>query len=319
MVTEDFTRARDLSRDLSCHLNTDTGDEILLFPQYDVGPYDELVSDRRSTMNRAGTLFRLVMDQRWRFLVISADALIRRVVPRGRFEDACAPVATGDTIRRDSLIDVLEIGGYNRAPLVEEPGTYAVRGGLLDVFPPYLAMPVRIDLFGDEVTSIRWFDPETQSSENLVEEIWIHPARTSLLPVDRDERAMVSRRIRQIFDEGIISVQNPFKCRKLFLKNLPTHEVSLLHVHEALDASLDGGDLVGQIPPHSPVALLDAQAVDRVDAEVGHAERLARVPDGIVQLDHPVGFKRSKLVDGRPWPLLKICAAIQMVGPAFPS
>ncbi len=201
VVTEDFARARDLCRDLSCHLRTDGGSEILLFPQYDLGPYDELVSDRRSTMNRAGALFRMIMDQRWRFLVISADALLRRVVPRGRFEDACAPVAIGDTIRRDSLIGVLEIGGYNRAPLVEESGTYAVRGGLLDVFPPYLDMPVRIDLFGNEVTSIRWFDPETQSSEDPVEEIWIHPTRTSLLPVDEDEKAMVSRRIRQICDE----------------------------------------------------------------------------------------------------------------------
>ena len=83
VVTEDFARARDLSRDLSCHLRSDGDNDILLFPQYDLGPYDELVSDRRSTMNRAGALFKMIMDKRWQFLVISADALLRRVVPRG--------------------------------------------------------------------------------------------------------------------------------------------------------------------------------------------------------------------------------------------
>ncbi len=71
-------------------------------------------------------------------------------------------------------------GGYARLPVVEDPGTFAVRGGVIDVFVPLYRFPVRIELFGDQVESIRFFDPETQRTMRAVDEIYVHPVRETV-------------------------------------------------------------------------------------------------------------------------------------------
>jgi transcription-repair coupling factor (superfamily II helicase) len=204
VVTADMKRARRMVRDLIYHLNAtsraDLSREVLLFPAFDLGPYDELVPDRLNVVQRAATLFKLAYGIQWRFLVIPADALLRKVVPKTVFADVCMPVEVGKDVERDDLVECLERGGYHRAPLVEEPGTYAVRGSLIDVFPSYLDRPVRCDLFGSEVEKIRSFDPETQTSEAGLDKIWIHPVRLALCPQDKHSRSMVASRIRAICD-----------------------------------------------------------------------------------------------------------------------
>jgi transcription-repair coupling factor (superfamily II helicase) len=202
-VTADSRTASAFAADLIYHC--DDGDaagdpDVLLFPDYDFGPYDDLFPQRQAAMQRAGTLFRLALGPGWRTLVVPAGALLRRVVPRRRFEDACAPIARGDSVDRDELIALLERGGYNRAPLVEERGTYAVRGGLLDVFLPYLDSPVRMELLGSEIESLRRFDPATQAGGETIDECWIHPARSFLLPRSDDERRAVVERLRAVCD-----------------------------------------------------------------------------------------------------------------------
>ena len=71
-------------------------------------------------------------------------------------------------------------GGYARTPVVEDPGTFAVRGGVLDVFVPLYRFPLRIELFGDVVESIRFFDPETQRTMRAVDEVYLHPVRETV-------------------------------------------------------------------------------------------------------------------------------------------
>ncbi len=74
-------------------------------------------------------------------------------------------VAPGNVLGMASVVEWLELNGYLRASTVREPGEYAVRGGILDLYPPGLDMPVRFDYFGDSVESIKTFDPQTQRSE----------------------------------------------------------------------------------------------------------------------------------------------------------
>ena len=201
VIAKDAGSARQLERDLRFHAvgaREDGG--VLLFPGYDQGPYDDLVPDRGSTLARAGALLELSLE-RWRFLVIPAEALLRRVMSRRVFEDACVSVVPGDRIDRDFTAALLERGGYNRAPLVEEPGTYALRGGIIDFFPPYLSVPVRVELFGSEVDSLRAFDPETQAGGEKLDEAWIHPVRPYLLPSDEDRRREIARRARAACDQ----------------------------------------------------------------------------------------------------------------------
>jgi transcription-repair coupling factor (superfamily II helicase) len=202
IVAEDADRARQIVHDLDFH-NSAAGreaQETLFFPGYELGPYDALIPDRRTSMRRAAVLFRLAVVRGWRFLVAPADAFVRRVAPRDDFEAACLPIAAGDAIDRSALAAVLERGGYGRAPLVEEPGTYALRGAVVDVFPPYLERPLRLELDGDVVERLRAFDPETQIGAEPLAEAWVHPVRLSLGPADDLERAAAAARIRAICD-----------------------------------------------------------------------------------------------------------------------
>ncbi len=204
VVTPGPSEARALAQDLLYYLrlaNRDvSSDSVLLCPAYDFSPYDGLAPDRLMIMQRTGVLFKLAYGADWRFLVVSADAMARRLVPRAAFEAGCLPIVRGEKIERDTLVEYLDGGGYHRAPLVEEPGTYAVRGSLIDVFPPYLTHPARIDLFGSDVEKIRLFNPADQSGADEVEEVWIHPVRLALLTNDQNERQNIAQRIRTVCD-----------------------------------------------------------------------------------------------------------------------
>ncbi len=203
-VVEDMARARALAQDLAYHarLGEPAGviDPVLLLPQFDLGPYDELTPARGAVMQRAAVLFNLVLGAKWRFLVVPADGLLLRILPRRAFESACLPISLGERLNREELIECLERGGYHRSPLVEEPGTYAVRGSLIDVFPSYHAKPARIDMFGPDVEKIRIFDPESQSSEDEIGELWVHPVRLAMRPGSAEERHRAAERIRAVCD-----------------------------------------------------------------------------------------------------------------------
>ncbi|MCP4675803.1 MAG: transcription-repair coupling factor [Deltaproteobacteria bacterium] len=204
VFVEDMTRARALVQDLTYHLQVivkkSIAGQILLFPSYDLSPYDEAVPMRSTALQRTAVLFQLAYGATWRFLVVPADAALLRLMPLNAFESACLPVSVGEEVDRNELIECMERGGYHRAPLVEEPGTYAVRGSLVDIFPPYASMPARVDMFGSLVEKIRLFDPVTQASADEADEIWIHPTRLAVQPSSSEDRRLASERLRAICD-----------------------------------------------------------------------------------------------------------------------
>src|SRR5262249_41800163 len=100
----------------------------------------------------------------WRFLVVPAAALARKVVPREVLEEHTARIVAEQEIDRDGVVARLAATGYLRVPLVEDPGSFAVRGSVLDLWPPSSTLPVRIELYGDLVLSMRHFDPQEQRS-----------------------------------------------------------------------------------------------------------------------------------------------------------
>ena len=77
-------------------------------------------------------------------------------------------VAPGNVLGMAGVVEWLELNGFTRASTVREPGDYAVRGGILDLYPPGMDMPVRLDFFGDALETIRTFDPQTQRSETAI-------------------------------------------------------------------------------------------------------------------------------------------------------
>ena len=105
----------------------------------------------------------------------------RKIVPRQELNGYAELVMVGEELDREALVAKLNAGGYGRTAIVEEPGDYSVRGGILDVFAPLYPDPLRIELFGDVVESLRFFSPVSQRTSKTLGEAVILPAREVIL------------------------------------------------------------------------------------------------------------------------------------------
>ncbi|EAQ33782.1 transcription-repair coupling factor [Nitrobacter sp. Nb-311A] len=138
---------------------------VMQFPAWDCQPYDRvsphggLLAQRLTTLAR---LSRLTGSETPLIVLTTVNAVLQRVPAREIVASQALSVAPGHVVPMDSIVVWLEHNGYNRSSTVREPGEYAVRGGILDLFPSSLDQPVRFDFFGDSLESIRSFDPETQ-------------------------------------------------------------------------------------------------------------------------------------------------------------
>ncbi len=156
--------------------------EILEFPAWDCLPYDRVSPQRELMATRLATLADLARRPRRRRLVIAtANAVLQKVPPAEALEGAWLELETGKRLGRDALVAFLEENGYRRSGTVVEPGEYAVRGGLVDVYPSDREQPVRIDFFGDTVETLRAFDPVTQRSLARIERLSLQPVSEALL------------------------------------------------------------------------------------------------------------------------------------------
>ncbi len=173
----------------------------LLFPPLDNSPYAEVAPDRRALMDRMSVLATFATEQRWSHLVVPIQAILRKVPPCEDIRDAAQVLSVADIVDRDELVGQLTLAGYLRVPLVEDPGSLAVRGHLLDLYPPGAALPVRVEFDDELVVSIREFDPDTQRVAREVERILCGPVRDVLFTEAHIERA--TQRIRARADEAL--------------------------------------------------------------------------------------------------------------------
>lgn len=189
-VVADESSARALRKDLQFFLHRGqssddpaASDPVIGLPELDVTPWDDASPERAAVLSRMSTLFRLSQGSvlSAQVVVASVQALTRKVVPKEAFADLVDIIAENEELDRDQTIKRLAQGGYTRAPVCEDPGTYAVRGGVLDVFVPLYRFPVRIEFYGDLVESIRFYDPTSQRTLRKTDEIYIHPVRETIL------------------------------------------------------------------------------------------------------------------------------------------
>jgi transcription-repair coupling factor (superfamily II helicase) len=172
-VTRDTQRAQALEAELNIFGG---GLPVLHFPDWETLPYDVFSPHPEIVSQRIATLYQLPNVKRG-VLVVPVATLMQRIAPRAHI------TGSGLVLARRQKLDLLaeqrrlEASGYRHVPQVAEPGDFAVRGALLDIFPMGTAEPYRIELFDDEVESIRSFDPETQRSQQQVEKIELLPAR----------------------------------------------------------------------------------------------------------------------------------------------
>ena len=173
-VARDDTRASELQEALKFF---DPGLQVLNFPAWDCLPYDRVSPKAEIAGARMAVLASLVKRSGKApvVLITTVNAALQRVPPREGVAAASFAVRNGATVKLDELIGFLNRNGFARASSVVEPGDYAVRGGIVDVFPPGAEMPLRLDLFGDILETIRRFEAETQKSVGEIKDFVLTP------------------------------------------------------------------------------------------------------------------------------------------------
>jgi transcription-repair coupling factor (superfamily II helicase) len=165
--------------------------EVMTFPAWDCLPYDRIGPSPGVAAQRMATLAKLAtgVDAKTPMLLVTTvPALLQRVPPRDVISQASYSARVGNSVNIDDLERYFAVNGYARASTVSEKGEFAIRGGVIDVFPPTAEEPVRLDLFGDTLESIRGFDPETQRSTRQLKDVSLLPVSEALL-----DKAAISR------------------------------------------------------------------------------------------------------------------------------
>ena len=222
VVAPDEETARELEADVRFWIGAPADsaelDSIATLPGIDVSPYAELSPDRSCIVERVATLFRLTQPAlRPRIVITSAEALARKTMPAAELAARGLVITKGQTIDREQIAKVLVDGGWTRTPVVDEPGTFALRGGVVDVYAPLAPHPVRIELFGDEVETLRWFDAESQRTLREVDRVVLHPVRETIVTGSSDVRT----RLREYADE----ISFPTKATRRTIEQLETGSV----------------------------------------------------------------------------------------------
>jgi transcription-repair coupling factor (superfamily II helicase) len=171
--------------------------QLLLFPAHEVLPFKELSFDPEVSCARVGGAY-VAATSRDPFLMVAPVAALRqKLPPQDRVREPLAYVVAGETLNREEFLQQLLVGGFERRPLVEDRGEFSVRGGVIDLFPPLYGQPVRLEFWGDEVESLRLFDPASQRSQAVLEDLVVLPASEVVLDPPAREHALARRKRRQ--------------------------------------------------------------------------------------------------------------------------
>lgn len=261
VVCRDGPRMAALSRGLSFFAPDLT---IMEFPAWDCLPYDRVSPHAAVLAQRMTALSRLVHVKgrdKPSILLTTVNAASQRVPPRSLLAGQSLSAAPGNVLGMENVTRWLELNGYMRASTVREPGDYAIRGGILDLFPPGLDDPVRLDFFGDTLETIRVFDPETQRTQGELRELNLVPVAEFQLTTDT---------IRKFRTGYVAAFGAPSRDDQLYEavsegRRYPGMEHWLPLFHDRLDTLFD-------YLPDSPVVL------EPLAEEAAH-ERLAQIAD----------------------------------------
>ncbi len=151
--------------------------KVVSLPAWDTVPYDRIGPNADLVAKRIATLAILAAGTRKEPTVVltTVNAVLQRLPPRAFVKSALRQLAPGQRVDRGQLIERLALAGFVRSGTVMEPGEFAVRGSLIDLFPPGRATPVRLDFFDDTLESIKSFDPETQRTQKIVQRLLLTP------------------------------------------------------------------------------------------------------------------------------------------------
>ena len=150
---------------------------VVPFPAWDTVPYDRVSPNAEIVAKRITALSRLALGSRTEPVVVltTVNAVLQRVPPKAFIRNAMKSVAPGQRVDLNRFVQRLTLAGYTRTGTVMEQGEFAVRGGILDLFPPGRQNPVRLDFFGDTLESVKTFDAETQRTVKALRKLILMP------------------------------------------------------------------------------------------------------------------------------------------------
>ena len=164
-----------MARDLACL----TGEEVPILPARGFVFHNVATVSRQWEHRRLELLWKLSQGE-LPCLVVTVEALQQRTLPPEVLASACTVLEPGQTVDLNRLTETLSAAGYTRCDQVEGPGQFALRGGILDVFSPAMAAPVRAEFWGDELDTMGTFDPSTQRRTENVDRAVLLPAAETL-------------------------------------------------------------------------------------------------------------------------------------------
>jgi transcription-repair coupling factor (superfamily II helicase) len=169
------------------------GDDVVFFPAKEIMLYDVEAKSYDTVYQRLAAIDRIGRGD-YAFVVTSVEALSHKMIRPDMFRRYVTEIDQNTRIELEELVRRLVISAYERVESVERKGQFAVRGGIVDIFPVDSENAVRLEFFGDEVDSIRWFDTNTQRSTGRVERIRILPAREMIF--DQEKKNKILRAIK---------------------------------------------------------------------------------------------------------------------------
>lgn len=244
--------AEELIDDLRVFLGEEDGEprRVHPFPAWDILPYEEALPDRELVGERLAALTALASGGPC-IVVATVASVLQRTLPAGHRSLGVAEVAQGQKWERDELVEALMGAGYKRVDLVEEVGECAVRGGIVDFYPPLSELPARLELEGDTVWSVRAFDPVDQRSVSALGPVRLLPVREDGLagPIPK---AAADRLMSRALEVGLARSRAKELIERL-LKGEPTEET-------AFSLPLLAGGAVGvvdHLPQEGRVCILE--------------------------------------------------------------
>lgn len=247
---------------------------VIYYPPYNVLPFKFLAYHNETVARRTCGLYRILESEAPPIVVAPITAIMQKIIPKKHLSEFAELIMVGEEIDFDGLVAKLVAGGYTKTALVEEPGDFSVRGGILDIFSPMYEEPFRIELFGDLVESMRFFDSTSQRTRKSIKEAVVLPAREAI--IETVDVADVVRRVRQAAAEQDVAVS---KGRELIERikregAFPGIESILALVYAKLDSIFDYLPQKTLFIPIDPAAL--SESVDQVAQQVARRTQNAK-------------------------------------------
>lgn len=266
------------------------GERVLRFPEPTPLPYDRAPWSRASQHGRLAVLTELMAGQhpslpatpRPPLIVASARAWLQKMLPKRRFLSAVRVLKPGQLLDLEKSLHVWEQIGYERVSVVESPGQFSQRGGIVDIYPAAARFPVRLELFGDEIETVRRFDPDTQRSivpADPIQQVIIPPAR-EVLPLD-------GVRVGEMLQTALDTAATAHKEDDLpaWQDDIPALVRGTPSPHLEYYLPLiypQAASLLNFLPPHSLVVVDDwGELVQAVRDVMGHAAAIANDQPGL--------------------------------------